>query len=522
MSKKIRTGKLIFQIAGLAVISLGLGALLQGILPRGIFWRGFITGSLLIFVCGLILYTAWRMAGRGKVLAWMLLAAFLLRLALGVFFAWGLPRYGYEEEPQQAGFVFFDAYRRETSAWELANSDEPLRMAFSDQYNTDQYGGILAISAAVYRYLSPDAFRPVLISILAAGAMTMSLPFLMDVMKRFFSEKAALVTGVIFVFFPEGLLLSASQMREPFLILFISMGLCSSASLLNGKKKWPPIILGVISLLGLFFFSFRVAVPVVGATLLWMWAVESTRIKKGWIRIVGWLTIFMAGFVILLFFRGWIDEVFRWDTLVTFRASGMIQYQLENLPRSLRFPFILVYGMFQPLLPAAIVDPAPWIWRGLGIFRALGWYTLLPLLIFAVIRTWKAEPTYKRNWLVIFTVVIWAWVLISSARAGGDQWDNPRYRTIFLPWMALVAGWVFQYALKYKDKWLARILLIEGVFLSFFTLWYVDRYYFPNIRIDLPWIILLIVLFSGFILVWGLMRDRKRKKGSLTEQNEKL
>lgn len=517
MSNKTSTGKWVFHLASLAITSMGLGALIQWILPGGVFWRGLLSGSLLIFFSGMLIYAAWRLAGCGKTLAWMLLAAFLLRLALGVFFAWGLPRFGYDEAPQQAGFVFFDAYRRESSAWELAKSEEPLRVAFSDQYNADQYGGILAISAAVYRFLSPDAFRPMLISILAAGAMALSLPFLMDLIKRILNEKVALWAGIIFAFFPEGLLLGASQMREPFLILFISMLLWASASLMQAKKKWRPVILGIISLFGLFFFSFRVAVPVVGATLLWLWAVESTRIKKNWIRWVGWLAILFSGIVVLFFFRGWIDEVFRWDTLVTFRASGMIQYQLENLPKAIRFPFIMVYGLFQPVLPAAIVDPAPWIWRGLGILRALGWYTLLPLLIYAVFRTWKAEPIKKRNWLVIFTAMIWAWVLISSARAGGDQWDNPRYRTIFLPWMVLIAGWVIQYAVENKDRWLARILMIEGIFLSLFTLWYVDRYYFPNFRIDFRWIVLFIILFSGLIVAWGLARDRKQKKRSLTE-----
>jgi hypothetical protein len=517
MREKNIVKRIFFHVGLLSLASLGVGALFQLILAQGAFWRGFLTASFLIFICGLILYAAWWLAGKGKALAWFLLIAYMLRIALGVFFAWGLPRFGYDEPTQKAGFVFFDAFRREASAWELANSNEPLISAFSDKYGTDQYGGILAISAAVYRYLSPDAFRPALISILAAGAMALSMPFLLNLIKRFFNKKIAYWAVIIFIFYPEGLLLASSQMREPFLILFISMISWSAANLMANEKIAKAVIAAVLSLFGLFLFSFRVAIPVIGATALWLWGLGTSRIKKIWIRIAGWTLIILLGGAAILIFRGWISEVFRWDTLVTFRASGMIQYQLENLPRSLRFPFILVYGLFQPVLPAAIVDPAPWIWHVLAIFRALGWYALLPLKVYALFRTWKADPAFKRNWLVIFTIVIWAWILISSARAGGDQWDNPRYRTIFLPWMALVAGWAIFYALKNKDRWLARILMVEGVFLFFFGIWYVDRYYLPNIRIGLPWVILLVLGFSGLILVWGFIRDRRQKKRSLTE-----
>jgi hypothetical protein len=73
----------------------------------------------------------------------MMVTAFILRLAFGVFLAWGLPQFGYEEPTQQAGFVFFDAFRRDGSAWDLAQSGDPLSIAFSDEYSSDQHGGLL-------------------------------------------------------------------------------------------------------------------------------------------------------------------------------------------------------------------------------------------------------------------------------------------------------------------------------------------------------------------------------------------
>ena len=36
--------------------------------------------------------------------------------------------------------------------------------------------------------------------------------------------------------------------------------------------------------------------------------------------------------------------------------------------------------------------------------------------------------------------------MLCSARAGGDQWDNPRYRVLFLPFIAIVTAWGWQWS----------------------------------------------------------------------------
>jgi hypothetical protein len=513
--------KSFYHIVMIVLASLVLGGIIQWILPVGDFIQGSGATALIIFLCGLVLYLAWRIAGQKKILAWMMLLAFILRLAFAVFFAWGLPRFGYNEDPQEAGFLFRDAFQRETGAWGLAQSEESLTAAFRGSYGADQYGGLMATSAAVYRTISPDAFRPVLISILAASAMALSLPFLLGFAAHWSNSKIAVWAGWIFVLYPEGILLGGSQMREPFMILFVSMLLWSASQLLNRTKLKSAIPTLLLSILGLFLFSYRVAVLVVGAVLVWLWVAVSARFAKAWQKWLGWLLIIVVGGTLMFVFRSWINEVFRWDALVTFRQSGMVQFQLENLPKFVHFPFILVYGLFQPVLPAAIVDPAPWIWRGLAIFRAAGWYTLLPLLIFAIFRVWKAKPKDKQRWLIIFMIIVWAWILISAARAGGDQWDNPRYRTIFLPWMAMLGAWVINDVVKSKNAWFGRMLIIEGIFLFFFGLWYVDRYYLPNLRVAISVILVLIIAFSLLVIIWGIVRDRKRRL-SLTETDEKL
>lgn len=502
--------------------SLILGALIQSILAAGPFLPGFLAASLLIFLCGTALYLAWVATGRGKPFAWMILTAFLLRLALGVFLAWGLPRYGYEEAPQQAGFVFADAYHRDGSAWHLAQSDAPLMTAFSDAYPADQYGGFLALSALVYRILSPDAYRPYLISIISAGAMALSVPFLIAVVRRKFDLKTALWAGWILALMPEGILLGSSQMREPFFILFFTILFWAAAHWLDRTRLSLALPAFLLSALSLLLLSFRVAVPLIGVVLLWVWVIESLNLEKIWIKWVGWAVIGLGLAAAVGVSREWITAVLRWDSLQTVLRSGRVQFQLESLPEWLHFPFILVYGLFQPVLPAAVAAPAPWIWRSLGIFRALGWYLLMPLLVYAFVRVWRVESRKRRSGLVVIVLAVIAWILIASARGGGDQWDNPRYRMIFLPWMALVAGWGLQVAVETRDRWLGRSLLIEGIFLAFFTAWYVSRYYPVIPRFDFWVMIGIILALSLMVLIGGWLRDRKRAQDALTTDGDSL
>jgi hypothetical protein len=366
------------------------------------------------------------------------------------------------------------------------------------------------LSALVYRVLSPDAYRPGLIAILSAASMALSVPILMTALRRRFNARTANWAGWILALYPEGMLLGAAQMREPFLILLICVLFWALAHWLDRarlKLALPVFGLGAVIFL---LFSYRVAIPSLGFLLLWVWVVESGRMEKVWPKVLGWVLIVLAGVGSLTFFRPWLGQVLRWDAHLTVLRSGMVQFLLEGLPDGLKFPFILIYGLLQPVLPAAVAVPGPAIWKSISIFRALGWYALLPLLLYAIFRVWKAEPIERRRWLGVFLVAVLAWVLIASARAGGDQWDNPRYRTIFLPWMALLAGWGLDFAARTKDRWLGRWLAVEGVFLLFFTEWYVSRYYVIIPRLPFEWMVGLIVGISLAILLGGWLWDRRK------------
>ena len=501
----------------IAAISLGLGALIQWILPAGNFWIGFSSFTLVLFLMGAILYLAWQWAGGEKMLAWIIFITLFLRLVYGVFLAWGLPRFGYPEPPQQAGFVFEDAYRRDRASYALSQSDEPVSAAFRNEFAGDQYGGLMALSATVYRYLSPDAHRPILITLLSAGAMALSVAILYAGLRGQFDKKIALMAGWIFALYPEGILLGSSQMREPFLILFFTLLIWSATRWMDRDKPELGGLMFVIGSFTLVLLSSRVALLIIGMVILWVWIIESPKIKQRWIKYAGWIIIGLGMVGAYWIIRDLVIDALHWDTLQTVARSGRIQFQLSALPEWLHFPFVFTYGLLQPVLPAAIAAPAPAIWWSLAIFRGLGWYILLPFLVYALFRSWRLEPSNRKRWLVVLILLAWIWVFISSARAGGDQWDNPRYRTIFLPFMVTAASWAFHYWRQQKDRWLGRALVIEVIFLVFFTQWYLSRYFHFFPRLNFFVMILVIFALSLGVIVGGIIRDRRKAINVLTQ-----
>jgi hypothetical protein len=198
---------------------------------------------------------------------------------------------------------------------------------------------------------------------------------------------------------------------------------------------------------------------------------------------------------------------------VTTLNSGWLQTIFTTLPTSLHIPFIIVYGIAQPVLPAAIVDPAVWPVHLIGILRGLGWYALLPLLIYSLRPIWKTTNSRERMaWLWLW-LAVWVWIILASARAGGDQWDNPRYRVILLMFQAALAAYSLFWARQTHDRWLGRILAVEGVFLVLFGYWYFSRYTNLNLRIFNVFIVFAAIAFiSAAILIGGWLWDRRQVK----------
>ncbi len=510
MSQKI--GKNLLSTISIILFSTLTGLLSLFLQPGDNRISGFFSACCLSLLILFILFGIWQLAGSNKHLHWMMLIAFVLRIFIGAFLFWGLPKFGYNEQVQQSGYLYADAFTRDGYAWQLASSEETLFKAFGKEFMADQYGGLLAFSALIYRIFSVNFHRPLLMAIVSAGAAAAGIPFLFYATKYRFTKKVAYIATWIMVLYPESLLLGASQMREPFLISLSAICLWSMLRWIDKKRDWKTYLGTIVGIVGLGLFSYRAAIPILVVLMIWagleLWN-NSTQ-KKNLLTVFAITTVSLLMLVFISI--RWLKDVMRWDLLQTYVASGWIQYIFETLPAWLRSPFIVIYGLFQPLLPAAIADPAPWIWRVLGIIRGIGWYAILPFLAVALIRVWK-NVDKSRKWLLVWMILsIFGWLFLASIRAGGDQWDNPRYRTIFLPWISIIVAWVYVWTRESKDRWLGRILIIEAIFLLFFTQWYISRYYSLFAKLPFGVMVILIVILSGIVLLGGWYFDHMQKR----------
>lgn len=492
-----------------------IGAVLALAGPAGTFVRSWLIYGLLSILACLGLAWAWQGLGRGRGLAWMLALAFVLRIAAGAALQAALPLYGNGSEPELHGYLFYDAFARDRAGWALANNEQPILAAFSGEYaNQDQYGGLLAISALAYRLLSPDAHRQLLPVLLGAFSYALGLPFLVSAVRSRWGGFAAATAGWIYALYPQSILLGASQMREPFLMGAIA--LATWAVMTFSQKKWTALATLAGSLAWMALISSRIAAAAGGVLLVWL-ALEQMKRLPQRLQRWSWLALALAGVVIAVGSWEWLRWSGNWDIRLLQMGSGMVDKRLEELPEALRLPFVILYGIAQPVLPAAVADAALPLRQAISILWAVGWYALAPLLVFAFFACWRAQSQTDRRTLAWLALAALLWTIVSSARGGGDQWDNPRYRTLFLPWMGVLAGWAWQWARERRNRWLGRVYAVALVFIAAFQLWYLGRYahWFGGLPF---WVVVAaVVLSSAAIIAGGCWRDR-----SLTRQREKL
>jgi hypothetical protein len=271
------------------------------------------------------------------------------------------------------------------------------------------------------------------------------------------------------------------------------------------ENRRRSLIAFVASLAVMSMISALVGLAVFVVLIVWFWLENSRGFDPRW-RGLGWISLGLAAAAAVILFWQWFMEAYQWDLVTSMRISGWVKKIIEEAGEQWRFPIIVIYGVTQVVLPAAIAEPAIPIWRGIAIWRAVGWYALVPFLIYGAAAAWKTPRGRERRVLMWLAGIVLAWIVISSARAGGDQWDNPRYRTIFIPWMALLAAWAWQWVRQHRDPWLPRLLLVETIFLGFFTNWYVSRYYQITHRMPfwrtVAWIVGLGALVFGIGWLW--------------------
>jgi hypothetical protein len=470
--------------------SLVLGLALS-LLGPGTWWIGWLAYALLLALGTWVLVLLWRSVGavveqgrkQLRTLGLMLILTVFLRMGLGLAFSSILPSYGNDTQVQKAGYIFPDAYNRDVQSWELASSSNPLWRAFDKSYSTDQYGGLLFVSSLVYRYLSPDAHRPWLIIFMASLTAAIGVALAWKAAYKVWGRSMALGVGWILALFPESILLGSSQMREPFLITFIAMAFWGVVSWAENQRSALAWLIG--SLVGMLLFSPGIAVISIILLAGWFWLRGKER-RIQWWWIAGLVVIVLLSFLLLAWSVGgslqvksgplatlenWMRYTVQFDSQKLEQDSGWVNNIFSHVPLSLHLPLIIGYGIIQPVLPAAISSPAVWPMRTLGILRGIGWYALLPLLLYGIFPIWKMTDKRERlAWLWLWAVV-WAWILISAARGGGDQWDNPRYRTILLVFQAILAFQVISIQQHSHERWLGRLMAIEAVFVACFAVW---------------------------------------------------
>ncbi|MFN2146707.1 MAG: hypothetical protein ACK2T7_15260 [Anaerolineales bacterium] len=440
-------------------------------------WQSFlITGA-----AGLAFCWAWALVVRKEApprwLIWLVAGAIVLRLAVGIFWVAALPVWGNPNEVQQAGYVMFDPYLRDGAAWELAQSGEPLLSAFGGYSAHDQYGGLLFLSALTYRLLGGEVHQPLLMVMLTGMASGMAVLFVWAFIRRLWGEPGARIAAWGLALYPEAVLLGSSQMREAFTIPLSAALAYLLVRYIQEREKKDLLLMAFMALItASFTWTFLLQLAAILGLLL-AGILIAGREKRPLPR---WLAIVLAGLgvIILLaggFLWGRLSSMNDFQSYLTAHSSGVVQAVTRRLPGILGVPFIVAYGVVRPLLPAALTELGPAeFWRWVAIWRSLGWTILLTMLVYATLMVIR-----KRQWLQPAGMLAWgSWVmiLVASFRAGGDMWDNPRYRASFVIFQAALAIWAWLQHQEGREPLLRRLVVMVGLMEVVITFWYAARY----------------------------------------------
>jgi len=491
----------VVALAAIALLLAGVSSGFQGV--EG--WLSFLAALL---VGAGLLWGGWR-ALRGEAprwLAWLTLGAALLRLGAGVLWYTALPVAGYGSPAERQGYIMADAYERDRSAWDLARSDKPLWKAFAGGYRkADQYGGLLFLSALIYRYLGGESHQPLLMVIFTAAFSALAIPFTWAFTRRAWGDHAARLAAWGLALYPEAVLLGSSQMREAFMITLTSVAFYGLL-LFWQEHSWR----GALWLSGALGLMLPFSPPGTALALVAL-VIQAMAMSEGvsqprlarrrgfWMALGGLALLIALGLWLtwrqyappgttspLGVLEFWVRKSAGYQAYLSQRASGWVQKIFDSTPEWTHVPLLLLYGVVQPFLPAAIGDlSGTALWRAIALWRALGWTMLLPFLLYAPLRAWqKVNGDPKAHSMARIgrgaSWAVWGVILIASFRSGGDPWDNPRYRAMFAGLQIALAAWVWVEQRRRPDPWLRRILVGAALILAWFLPWYLRRYLHLN------------------------------------------
>jgi hypothetical protein len=480
---------------------------------RGFYgWPSFLVMGL--FSIGLLAGGWWliRKERPPRWLAILTVGVACLHLAAGVFWLATLPRLGHNTNAEREGYVMGDAFARDKVAWGLANSSKPLWSAFQGNRKVDQYGGLLFISAAIYRYLGGAYHQPLLVLLLVAAFSALAVPFTWAFTRLAWGQTEAWLAAWIVALYPEAILLGSSQMREAFTMTLAIAALygllryerdrswsglaCILGPLLLCLPFSPPIAALLFGVLALMALAMRFATPPgLQASRRGSAAQAARRDLSGvfqqpvmWLALAGLFVLVLAGLYLTLrqfapkgmtnpfeMVGWWLTKSAQLQAYISAHASGWMQKVFNAYPAWVQFPVLLGYGIVQPFLPAALIAGSDAIiWHWIAIWRALGWTVMLAFLIYApLLASRKREG---RGFVLSLCLVVWLVMLVASFRGGGDLWDNPRYRAMFAGAQAALVAWAWMEHRRTADALMRRALLAVGAVLAWFLPWYLRRY----------------------------------------------
>ncbi len=508
--------KFIWKLAVIGLILGGISLLFASISNKSSSFDGWI-GFLVVFILlALILAAGWKYIQpeqAPKYLLGLAILAIIIRLSLGLIWFVAFPQVGYDTEMQEAGYVMGDAFNRDTAAWDFSQTDDPLLLAFQDYSHTDQYGGLLFLSAFVYRYLGTTVHQPLLMVVFSTFFSSMAIFFVWGIAKHAFGEKVAKLAAWLLVFYPEAGLLGSSQMREAYSITILVLMLYVFFKYTQHKNNKHIFILSLTIL-----FSYLLSTPfaisslaLLGLMILWRMDWSWLKIGNRWGKTLG-LIVFLI-FVIGLLIIG-IDKVYGVDyqEYLSVFASGKITELFGRIPTWTHTPFLVGYGIVRPLLPAALADFGNPIWTAIEIWRAIGWTFMLSGILYSSFLVFKEKMLFKiPGALMIF---VWFGILISSYRGAGDDWDNPRYRAVFAGLQVILVAWGLIRQKETKDPWLRRGIGFITAMVFWFVVWYVNRnvYYFNFPTGNLSGVIGLGLASGVLIFIWDWLRTAQKDK----------
>lgn len=518
-------------LIGVAVLLFALAFVLAWISSRFTSVDDWYLFLILVLVSGGIMLGCCLLIKRDKELIlpswliWLIIAAALLRLGIGVLWYVGLPNWGYGSPVEQAGYIMSDAHARDTVAWQLAESGESLLAAFSEFRNVDQYGGMLFLSAAIYRYLGGTFHQPLQVIVLAAGISSLAILFTWAFARRLLDAKVALIAAWIVAVFPDAVILGSSQMREAILMTLIAAALYGLVSYVQERRTsrlfWifiPLVLMLPLSppIAGVFLVMFIILAFSIGG-----WGiVKQPRfwLILGGIALVAVIGVWLAWERIapegisnpFALVSWWFRETARWQAYFVKRSSPLIRRILNTTPDWVNTPILLGYGILQPFLPGAFLDQGIPIWKGIAIWRAIGWTLILPFLLVSPFVLWNEKD--KRRLATGLIVVVWMGILIAALRSGGDLWDNPRYRVVFISLQAVLAAWVWVVQRSSDNPWLKRGIVGLGIILLWFIPWYLQRSSIINWPIENIFGTLALGVISALIVFIGSYLWGRRRK----------